>query len=1058
MKKLRLLILIGLLAFARPMFGQGGQTTPIRVNPAPPASCTFGNIVANSSTGFYQLCRTGGSLWDNVVTSTNVGGAGQVLISNGPGIPPSFVDPAVSYTFMNMFNAVNATATRTSAIVRNPLLSSGTGRLYVTGSGITGSPSGCTVSFNHADSLGNIVADGSTPLAITVANNTASYSFTLNIEADPQVQIVYACSAYPSAGTLSMDVVPELNVAVRNNVNTTVTNSVAVTGTLSVIGNVSSGQADSFGPVKVGGVFNTTQPTVTTGQRVDAQSTARGGFIVATGVDTFTVTANAGTNLNTSALALDSSVNGLLISQGSTTSGQKGPLVSGAVTTSAPSYTTAQSSPLSLDTSGNLRTVCANCGGGSGGTAMADEGSFTQGTTNFTPVGGFFNNAVTNLTTGQGGAVQLTNTRHMKIDLEDLAGTALGAPSNYGTSPGAVSVLGMNAFVTNTPSVAQSGAPWSVVNSFAFVNLFNAIGATVTRTSVATRNPVFSQTGTLQITWAGITGSPAGCTLQIQGIDSLGNILNSGSAVSVTPANGTTSQIFTGPATLASAAQIGTVYSCSTYPTAGTLTLDFAPILNVNIQTNAPINVAQIAGATTATLSAGEQKVGVEGLAASGSAKSGNPVQGGLIFNTTQPTVTTGQVVESQGTARGAAIVATGVDAFNVNASQSGAPWSVVGTLTNNNAAPGANNIGVLPVRAESSAPSYTTGNLALLSEDLSGNLRVSLTGSNTVSGTVTANQGVPPWSVVGNVASGSADSGNPVKTGLVFNTTQPTVTSGQRVDSQGTARGGLIVATGADTFTVTANAGTNLNTSLLALESGGNLATLAGGVSAAKYQSAIVNWAGSALGAMANYGTSPGSVLVPGMNAFVTNTPSVVIQSNATVTLQNASGAAVGTTANPLVVAPTAQLALITQPVSLRGMFGLPITPGNPLPVVSENPADPCSYLTKIDIAISQTATTRYVQGSAFYLHVCQLRVIAAAAEIVSEWEGTGSNCGTNTVAHSGSTTTANGEPLGANFGFQEGTGSATVIFLAPGRDFCLAQNGGSRVSGKLSYVLANF
>lgn len=36
---------------------------------------------------------------------------------------------------------------------------------------------------------------------------------------------------------------------------------------------------------------------------------------------------------------------------------------------------------------------------------------------------------------------------------------------------------------------------------------------------------------------------------------------------------------------------------------------------------------------------------------------------------------------------------------------------------------------------------------------------------------------------------------------------------------------------------TVTANAGTNLNTSLLALESGGNLATLAGGVSASVYQ-----------------------------------------------------------------------------------------------------------------------------------------------------------------------------------------------------------------------------
>lgn len=58
--------------------------------------------------------------------------------------------------------------------------------------------------------------------------------------------------------------------------------------------------------------------------------------------------------------------------------------------------------------------------------------------------------------------------------------------------------------------------------------------------------------------------------------------------------------------------------------------------------------------------------VGVGGLAASGASKAGNPVQVGGVFNTTQPTVTTGQAVELQSTARGAAIVATGADTFNV--------------------------------------------------------------------------------------------------------------------------------------------------------------------------------------------------------------------------------------------------------------------------------------------------------------------------------------------------------------------------------------------------------
>ena len=66
-----------------------------------------------------------------------------------------------------------------------------------------------------------------------------------------------------------------------------------------------------------------------------------------------TVTANAGTNLNTSALALDATIGRAI---GSTTAGQTGPLVQGAVTTGAPTYTTAQTDPLSLRTTGSLRT------------------------------------------------------------------------------------------------------------------------------------------------------------------------------------------------------------------------------------------------------------------------------------------------------------------------------------------------------------------------------------------------------------------------------------------------------------------------------------------------------------------------------------------------------------------------------------------------------------------------------------------------------------------------------------------------------------------------------
>jgi hypothetical protein len=46
------------------------------------------------------------------------------------------------------------------------------------------------------------------------------------------------------------------------------------------------------------------------------------------------------------------------------------------------------------------------------------------------------------------------------------------------------------------------------------------------------------------------------------------------------------------------------------------------------------------------------------------------------------------------------------------------------------------------------------------------------------------------PLPVAGNVASGATDTGSPIKTGAVYNTTLPTATTGQRVDTQATASG----------------------------------------------------------------------------------------------------------------------------------------------------------------------------------------------------------------------------------------------------------------------------
>ena len=225
--------------------------------------------------------------------------------------------------------------------------------------------------------------------------------------------------------------------------------------------------------------------------------------------------------------------------------------------------------------------------------------------------------------------------------------------------------------------------------------------------------------------------------------------------------------------------------------------------------------------------------VTVVGNVASGSADSNNPVKTGAVFNTTQPTVTNGQRVDNQATARGALIVATGVDGFNVT------------------------NAGTFAVQ---------------------------------VTGTVAVTQSTSPWVVAGNVASGAADAGNPVKAGGVFNTTQPTVTNGQRVDNQATARGAQIVATGVDTFNVTINTALPAGTNVIGhvITDSGSTTTVTGTVTVSGtvtanagtgtfniQSNASVNLnqvAGTALGATAvtNFGTAPAAAAVQGVNASI--------------------------------------------------------------------------------------------------------------------------------------------------------------------------------------------
>ncbi len=202
----------------------------------------------------------------------------------------------------------------------------------------------------------------------------------------------------------------------------------------------------------------------------------------------------------------------------------------------------------------------------------------------------------------------------------------------------------------------------------------------------------------------------------------------------------------------------------------------------------------------------------------------------GGVYNSAGVTLTNGQQASLQLNASGALIV-----------TNSGGSSTVSGNLTNNNAAPIADNIGALVAIAEGtlSASRYTTGNQVLLVTDLAGNTNVDLQyylgaavsktnpiattisdGTNVITAAISAygtaptgtevmgvnayitntptvNQGTSPW-IVMDQADGSVNGGTAgtfsMLAGGVYNSTPLTLTNTQQASLQLDANGYLDV------------------------------------------------------------------------------------------------------------------------------------------------------------------------------------------------------------------------------------------------------------------------
>lgn len=257
---------------------------------------------------------------------------------------------------------------------------------------------------------------------------------------------------------------------------------------------------------------------------------------------------------------------------------------------------------------------------------------------------------------------------------------------------------------------------------------------------------------------------------------------------------------------------------------------DFASSLPVRTQNNGDV-VINVADGTTETQLLAISATGAVTTVSNGSVTGGavapsSNLAGGQ-YNTSLPTLTNTQQAALQLDSSGKLLVdgstVTQPVSGTVSVTQSTSPWIVAGNLTNNNAAPGATNVGVLPAIAETAynTVTYTTGDQVLpvtdlhgaLNQDLQAYAGTQLTGTVTAYGTAptgnvfgvnafitntpTVNQGTSPWIVKdqadGPVAPGAVASFSQLAGGQ-YNSTPPTLTTTQQSALQLDSAGRLLV------------------------------------------------------------------------------------------------------------------------------------------------------------------------------------------------------------------------------------------------------------------------
>ena len=227
---------------------------------------------------------------------------------------------------------------------------------------------------------------------------------------------------------------------------------------------------------------------------------------------TWNITNVSGTVSLPTGAATEASLAKLTLAQASSTTSQTGPLMQGAVTTAAPTYTTGQTNPFSLTTGGSLRVDA-----GSGSAATPSTASYTvqglvaddaaAGTTNPVPVGGRYNSTLPTYTNGDRTQLQFTVDGNARVLMTAFNTSGADAVSNglmAGICATGATSGGFTSQMLNTAGQVYNGTSWDrqrgIAGTFGAATGVTAVekaGSTFAYISTATTTQVKSGAGIL---------------------------------------------------------------------------------------------------------------------------------------------------------------------------------------------------------------------------------------------------------------------------------------------------------------------------------------------------------------------------------------------------------------------------------------------------------------------------------------------------------------------------------------------------------------------------------